>query len=88
MSDTQAEFRCSIQEKVVAAIADKLGKPASTIRLEDDLLADLGVDSLAMAELTVMVDQLAGCALPGDQLLDAVTVGDLVELISRHVHPD
>jgi acyl carrier protein len=73
-----------VQERVFAAIAEKIGRPTDAIQLEDDLLADLGMDSLAMAELTVLIDQLAGQTLPGEELIQANTVGDLVQLISEH----
>ena len=81
---TQAHSRSAsdVQEIVVAAIAEKIGRPAEAIQMEDDLLADLGMDSLAMAELTVLIDQLAGQTLPGEQLIQATTVGDLVQLIT------
>jgi acyl carrier protein len=78
----------ALAEKVIAVFADKLGKPARTIRLEDDLLIDLGIDSLSMAEMTVLVEQVGGVRIPGDALLEARTVGDLVHLLASHSRPD
>jgi acyl carrier protein len=77
----------ALAEKVIEVFADKLGKPARTIRLEDDLLIDLGIDSLSMAEMTVLVEQVGGVRIPGDALLDARTVGDLVRLLAYHARP-
>ena len=84
MPEMPSESVVHVQERVFAAIAEKIGKPTEAIQLEDDLLVDLGMDSLAMAELTVLIDQLAGQTLPGEELIQANTVGDLVQLISEH----
>jgi acyl carrier protein len=89
---SQTESTCqpdsALADKVIEVLADKLGKPARTIHLEDDLLLDLGVDSLNMAELTVLVEQVGGVRIPGDALLDARTVGDLVVLLARYSPSD
>jgi acyl carrier protein len=78
----------ALTEKVIAVLADKLGKPARTIHPDDDLLIDLGVDSLNMAEMTVLVEQVGGVRIPGEALLDARTVGDLVLLLARYSSAD
>ena len=66
MSQTEAMCQpdSALAEKVIAVLADKLGKPARTIHLDDDLLIDLGVDSLNMAEMTVLVEQVGGVRIP------------------------
>jgi acyl carrier protein len=88
-TDAKCQPDSALAEKVIEVFAEKLGKPARTIRLEDDLLLDLGIDSLVMAEMTVLVEQLGGGRIPGDALLDARTVGDLVDLLAQHsVVPD
>lgn len=86
MSQTEAMCQpdSALAEKVIEVLADKLGRPAQTIHLDDDLLIDLGVDSLNMAEMTVLVEQVGGVRIPGDALLDARTVGDLVVLLERY----
>jgi acyl carrier protein len=74
----------TIADKVVAVLADRLGKPPSSIRLEDDLLLDLGIDSLSMAEMTVLAEQAVGSRFPASELIDACTVGDLVRVLASH----
>jgi acyl carrier protein len=73
----------TIERQVKEVLAGNLGKPPGAIRLEDDLLVDLGLDSLSLAELTVHIEQLAGGRFAGEDLMDANTVGDLVRLVSR-----
>lgn len=80
------EYDAKLAEEVVAALAGKLGKSPQSIRLDDDLLRDLGIDSMSMAEMTVSVEQAAGARIPGNELLDVQTVGDLVRLLSRYSH--
>jgi len=73
----------ALEEKVKQVLAEKIGRSADTIRPEDDLLADLELDSLALAELSAVVEDMAEIRLPGDELIETVTVGDLVRLLER-----
>ena len=77
----------TIELQVKSVLAGKLDKPASAIRLDDDLLVDLGLDSLSLAELILCVEEIAGMRIPGNDLLDATTVGDLVNLVAKRLQP-
>ncbi len=44
--------------------------------------ADLGLDSLAVVELALILDNEFGTALGDDELTDTMTPGDVVRLIS------
>ena len=81
------ESTSTIEQQVKTVLAGKLDKPASTIRLDDDLLIDLGLDSLSLAELIVQVEETTGMRLRGSDLLDATTVGDIVNLLSEQLQP-
>jgi acyl carrier protein len=83
VSGVSSNHESALENKVKEVLAQKLGRSADTIRLEDDLLADLGLDSLALAELSASVEEMAGISLPGDELIETVTVGDLVRLLER-----
>jgi acyl carrier protein len=72
-----------VEARVKEILASKLGKPAEAIRQEDDLLADLGVDSLVMAELSVLFEEAAGTRIPGEALIEVNTVGDIVHLMMQ-----
>jgi hypothetical protein len=55
------------------------------LRLGDDhrnLTADLGLDSLAMLEMFMVVEEVLGRSLPPEGLRRLRTVGDVVELIA------
>jgi acyl carrier protein len=76
-----------IEQRIKSVLAGKIDKPASEIRMDDDLLVDLGLDSLSLAELIVRVEEIGGKQIAGNDLLDATTVGDLVSLVSEHLPP-
>ncbi|GAB2610930.1 hypothetical protein GCM10027168_49780 [Streptomyces capparidis] len=44
---------------------------------------DMELDSLAMVELSLMLEQRFGLAVSDDQLLEAATIGDMVELLAQ-----
>jgi len=83
MTQAQPDREPAVEQQVKGALAEKLGRPAHTIGMDDDLLADLGLDSLAIAELSASVEDAAGVRLRGIDLLDVVTVGDLVRLVEN-----
>ena len=72
----------TIEQQVKQVFADKLRKPVDEIRLEDDLLMDLGLDSLSLAEMTVHLEEMVGGQFSSEDLFQAITVGDLVDLVS------
>jgi acyl carrier protein len=54
--------------------------------MDDDVVVDLGADSLAMAELTMQLEQRMGVRVPGEDWLEVSTVGELADLIERYQH--
>jgi acyl carrier protein len=46
----------------------------------DDLLIDLGLDSLATSELIAKLESISGRRIQANDLLDVNTVGELVSL--------
>ena len=79
----KADDVTAITAKVKRILADRAGKAATAIRDEDDLLVDLGLDSLALADLTTVLEQHLQRPVGADELLDVVTVGDLAGLVAR-----
>lgn len=74
----------NILERLVVLIAQQHQRDPATIT-EQSGLADLGLDSLAVAELLFSIEDAFGVDL-GDVAPDAVpaTVAELVALIERH----
>lgn len=71
-----------IADTIKEVLSERIRKPATSIRLEDDLLVDLGLDSLAFAELLTVLEQHLQRQVRADQLLDVATVGDLASLLA------
>jgi acyl carrier protein len=53
----------------------------SDVDVSSDLVGDLGMDSLAMAELADLVEESAGRAIADEALAEVKSVGDLLLLI-------
>lgn len=72
---------------VIAEFAQRLApaRPAS-VDIDDELVRDLGYDSLAMVELQFAVEELFQLEpLPADEALSIWTIRDLVELVDERV---
>lgn len=72
-----------VSDKVIEVVSRKLEIPADQIHLDDDLIVDLGADSLVLAELSMLIEQQLQTQIPVDEMIDVTTVGDLVALLER-----
>ncbi|MEO2167555.1 MAG: acyl carrier protein [bacterium] len=70
-------------EKVRCSVAQALSIDEATVAAQSRLseLADL--DSLSLVEIATALDDDFGVRLPGDALVDALTIADLVKLVER-----
>ena len=81
------QTRSELEHEVSHIVAGKLGLDPDKIRMDDDLIDNLGADSLALAELTLQLEVQMGIRVPGEEWLDVVTVSELLDLIERHQQP-
>ncbi len=70
-----------IASKVIKAIAEQLNKDAGAITLENDLVADLGADSLDAVEIIMNLEEEFDITVPDVDASQIKTVGDIVKLI-------
>lgn len=78
---TQKEILALIEE-----IARGLGLVASTNGLTPrSIISELGIDSLAMAQIVLDVERRLGVAIPDGELTDIVTVEDLVRVVEHRL---
>lgn len=70
----------AIQEQLTGLLVTHLGVPAGKIEPEVSY-QDLGLDSLALIEFTMVVNRELGTELGDDQLLAETTIAETVELI-------
>jgi len=62
-------------------VAALLERPPESVALEHRLLHELGMDSLALLELVMALDQRWGVALDAEQLHQLATVADVARLL-------
>lgn len=72
-----------IKNKVIDIIADRLSKDKATITEASNVIADLGADSLDIAEIMMDLEDAFGVKLEEDQELK--TIGDIVKYIESKV---
>ena len=76
-------FVSEIRNKVIDIIADRLSKDKATITEQSNVIADLGADSLDIAEIMMDLEDAFGVKLEEDQELK--TIGDIIKYIESKV---
>lgn len=76
----------SIMDIVRSVIAEHIHKPASEIGADAKLESNLAVDSMAMIEINVSLEERFGIAMPDMAAVhDVETVGDLARFIAARL---
>ena len=75
----------NIEEKVIAIVADKLGRDIAEITPEKSFVNDLGADSLDIVELIMALEEEFDLEIPDSDAEKIATVGDAVNYIKTHV---
>ena len=68
-------------EEVVKALAEQLNIPQEKIKPENEIVKDLGADSLDVVELLMTLEDNTGKSIPDDKVADLKTVADVVNLL-------
>lgn len=74
-----------IQNKIIDIIAERLDKDKASITAESNVIADLGADSLDIAEIMMDLEDAFGVKLEEDNAEGPQTVGDIVNFIEKKV---
>ena len=72
-----------IFEKVKNIIIDQLGIDEEEVKLEANLIDDLGVDSLEIFEIVMSLEDEFGIEIPNEDIEDIKTVKEIVDYIER-----
>jgi len=70
-----------MEQKIIALVAETLGKKAEEIKLTSRLVEDLGADSLDVVELIMSFEDEFGVSLPDEEIAKMKTIGDIVNFI-------
>jgi len=73
----------SIEEKVIAIVADKLGRDVAEVTPEKSFVNDLGADSLDTVELLMVFENEFKVKIPEDLQEKISTVGDAIKYIAE-----
>ena len=74
-----------ILAKVQDVMAKQLNLDASTVTVDKEIVKDLGADSLDIVEMLMSFEEEFGISVPDEETISIKTVGDIVDLISKHV---
>jgi acyl carrier protein len=74
-----------VKSKVIEIIAERLSKDAESINENSNVVADLGADSLDIAEIMMDLEDAFGIKLEDDQAEGPKTVGDIIAFIESKV---
>lgn len=70
---------------LVERIAAEVGLDSTAPIQLDSVITELGIDSLAMAQIVLELEAALGVTIPDDALLDVVTVEDLVRIVEAQL---
>jgi len=70
-----------IQDKVVAIIAERTGQKAEAIKMDSQIIADLGADSLDTVEIVMQIEESFEIKISEDEPQKIRTVGDAVNAV-------
>lgn len=71
-------------EKIKSILVSELSIDAETIRPESEFIADLGLNSLELADLIVMCEDRFGIVFEDEALSSLVTIGDVASYVEAH----
>lgn len=72
-------------EKLKDILVNDMQLPEKDVKLEAELIADLGINSLELADLVLMCEEKFGVQIDDDEIHRFVTVGDIVNYLNEEV---
>lgn len=80
---SQRAVRDRIDEEVLAALASMAAVDGPLDA--DSLLADVDIDSLDLVELTQLLEDDCGLAIPANAFAGVASVGDVIAVVRSHL---
>ena len=68
-------------EKIKELLIEELNVKAEDITLEAELSSDLGINSLELADMTLLCEERFGVTIDDDDVHTFITVGDVVSYL-------
>ena len=73
----------NVMEQITAILAESFGLSPDEIQADSRLEADLGINSLELAELALRCDEEFGVEIDDDDIHRLITVGDVANYIEE-----
>jgi acyl carrier protein len=70
-----------LHRKILTLVAEAAGKPVDEIKLDHELVNDLGLDSLGVVELVMKAEDEFKIVIPDDDAQKLKKVGQVIEYI-------
>jgi acyl carrier protein len=77
----------TIEDRIRIALADYLKRPSASIRPEQSLRDDLGLDSMATIELLFRIEEVFDLQIPDEDLQKLVTIADVIAYVESKLPP-
>ncbi|HJU05497.1 MAG TPA: acyl carrier protein [Nitrospiraceae bacterium] len=71
----------TVEDRIRIALADYLKRSPSSIRPEQSLRDDLGLDSMATIELLFRIEEVFDIQIPDEDLQRLVTIADVIAYV-------
>jgi acyl carrier protein len=75
----------TVQERVIAIVAEQMNVGADTVTPETSFINDLGADSLDTVELVMEFEDEFDLTIPDEEAEKILTVGDAIKYVESHV---
>ena len=72
-----------VKERVIEVLSDKLGINKLEIKETQNIMNDLGTDSLDMVEIIMGIEEEFGLVIGDDEITQIKTVGDLIKKVEN-----
>lgn len=70
-------------EKVALLVSEQLGISKEKVKMESNVVEDLGADSLDVIEMLMTLEDEYGISIPDEKIGQIKTIGDIVNLIEE-----
>ena len=75
----------SIQERVIAIVAEQLGVPQNEVTPDKSFITDLGADSLDTVELVMALEEEFETEIPDEDAEKITTIQQAIDYINAHL---
>lgn len=84
---SKSSGRSPIAQQIYTALGEYLRRDPASLRPDDSLRDDLGLDSLMTIELLYELESAFDLQIPDEDFMGLVTIGDVVAYIEKHKAP-